>query len=213
MSPKTADPSVRLALIDTAARIVATEGPAALTLRHLANEVGTSTMAIYTHFGSMDELALQVRREGFARFRSRLASIAESKDPMADLTLLGAAYYASATASPNLYRSMFLDGPIDDEDLATGLDTFVYLVKAIERCQQSGRFPAARSTDPASMAVELWALTHGIVSLRLANLLPDTEAVEHLRSGARSLFLGWGDDPRKLRVSADRAQKRMNEVG
>jgi AcrR family transcriptional regulator len=68
--PKTADPSVRTALIEHAARITAEEGREALTLRRLAAGVGTSTMAVYTHFGGMDDLRRAVRREGFARLAS-----------------------------------------------------------------------------------------------------------------------------------------------
>lgn len=212
MSPKPADPSVRSLLIDEAARIVAAEGRAALTLRRLAVEVGTSTMAVYTHFGSMEELRREVRREGFARLRSGLGAVRDSRDPMADLTLLGAAYYLSATDSPNLYRAMFFDGPADEADLDTGLDTFMYLVRGIARCLEHGRFPEAASADPAELAVELWALTHGFVSLQLANLLPADQTAEHMRSGARSLFIAWGDDPSRLRTSYARAQRRLSEL-
>ncbi len=203
---------MRSALIESAARIVATEGRSALTLRRLAADVGTSTMAIYTHFGGMEELRRAVRREGFARLRARLSAVRETRDPMADLTLLGAAYYMSATAAPNLYRAMFLDGPVDEADLDTGLDTFMYLVKGIARCQERDRFPAAPSTDPAELAVEVWALTHGLVSLQLAHLLPAEQAVQHLESGARSLFVAWGAERRKLRSSATRAGRRLSEV-
>ncbi len=212
MSPRPADPSVRGALIETAARIVATEGRAALTLRRLAKDVGTSTMAIYTHFGSMEELWRQVRREGFARLGSLLESVKETKDPMADLTLLGAAYYLSATASPNLYRAMFLDGPIDEADLATGLETFMYLVKGVSRCLENGRFPEANNADAAELAVEIWGLTHGLVSLQLANLLPPEEVVAHIQSACRSLFIAWGDDSARLKTSTTRARRRMNEL-
>jgi AcrR family transcriptional regulator len=212
VSPKTADPSVRSALLETAARIVATEGRASLTIRRLAKEVGTSTMAVYTHFGNMEELRREVRREGFERLRSRLESVKPSRDPVADLTLLGAAYYMSATASPNLYRAMFLDGPVDGEDLPTGLDTFMYLVDGIARCVDAGRFRRAPSDDPAELAVDLWALTHGLVSLQLANLLGADEAVAHLESGARSLFVAWGEDEQKLRASGVQAQKRIGEL-
>jgi AcrR family transcriptional regulator len=212
VSPKTADPSVRSALLETAAQIVAIEGRASLTIRRLAKEVGTSTMAVYTHFGNMEELRREVRREGFERLRSRLDSVRPTKDPVADLTLLGAAYYISATASPNLYRAMFLDGPVDGEDLPTGLDTFMYLVNCIARCVAAGRFPDAPSDDPAELAVDLWALTHGLVSLQLANLLGADEAVAHLESGGRSLFVAWGEDEAALRAAGLRAQQRFSEL-
>lgn len=212
MSPKSADPAVRAALIEAAARIVATEGRASLTLRRLAAEVATSTMAIYTHFGSMDELRREVRREGFARLGAKLAAVEETRDPMADLTLLGSAYFLSAVSAPNLYRAMFLDGPVDEADVGTGLDTFMYLVNGVSRCLEAGRLPKARAADPAELAVEVWALTHGLVSLQLAHLLPSAQAAEHLQSGARSLFLAWGDDPRRLRRSHERAMSRLGEL-
>ena len=63
--------SLRPALIEAAARLIATEGADGLTLRRVADEVGTSTMAVYTCFGGMPELRRAVRREGFARLAAR----------------------------------------------------------------------------------------------------------------------------------------------
>ena len=65
--------NLRPALIEAAARLIATEGASGLTLRRVADAVGTSTMAIYTHFGGMPELRRAVRREGFARLAARAA--------------------------------------------------------------------------------------------------------------------------------------------
>ena len=72
MSPKRADGAVRTAFIETAAQLIATEGSSGLTLRRVADQVGTSTMAVYTHFGGMDELRQEVRREGFGRLAEHL---------------------------------------------------------------------------------------------------------------------------------------------
>lgn len=200
---------MRAALIETAATIVATEGRTALTLRRLARDVGTSTMAVYTHFGSMEELRREVRREGFARLRARLEAVEQTADPVADLTVLGVAYYRSALAAPNLYRAMFLDGPVDEEDLGTGLDTFMYLVHGVSRCQAAGRLPHVGSVDPAELAVDLWAVTHGLVSLQLAGMLPEQDARARLDSTGRSLLVAWGDAPRVLRCSHARAARRL----
>lgn len=209
VSPRVADAAVRIALIETAAGIVATDGRAALTLRRLAREVGTSTMAVYTHFGSMEELRRAVREEGFARLRAFLDQVADTSDPVADLIVLGSSYYMSAVGTPNLYRAMFLDGPVDDADQGTGLDTFMYLVKGISRCLDAGRLTGSQGADPAELAVELWAFNHGIVSLQLAGLLPPEQAVARMESAGRSLFLSWGDDPAALRSSRRRAARRL----
>lgn len=208
MSPRTADPAVRAALISTAAEVIASEGRGALSLRRLARDVGTSTMAIYTHFGSMDELIGAVRREGFARLRAALNKVDITDDPMADLSLLGAAYYETAVSEPNLYRSMFLESPINKEDFGTGLDTFLHLCAAIERCSDAGSFPKADPADPGEMAVEVWAIVHGLVTLQMAHLLPEEQVTARMASAYRSLFLGWGADPRQIEMSRQRAARR-----
>lgn len=205
MSPRAADPAVRAALLDTAARLIADEGPSAVTLRRLTREVGTSTMAVYTHFGSMDDLRSEVRREGFARLRAHLGAVERTRDPVADLCVLGWAYYTSATGEPNLYRAMFSEASGDPGGVTSGLDTFEALVAAVARCVEAGRFPRAPSDGADELAVELWALNHGLVSLQLARLLAPAEAVMHLGRVARSLFVAWGDDPEAVTRSMDRA--------
>jgi AcrR family transcriptional regulator len=190
VSPKVADPAVRIALIENAARITAEEGREALTLRRLATEVGASTMAVYTHFGGMDELRREVRREGFARLAAHLAAVERTDDPVADLIVSGFAYYTNAVTNPNLYRAMFMDGPRDDKDSEIGLDTFETLVVLVARCIDEGRFDPA---EPRDLATTIWAMAHGVISLELAGMLPDENAVQTLRSGARSLLLAFGD--------------------
>ena len=204
--PKAADPAVRTALLEAAARVIAEDGPNGLTLRRLANEVGSSTMAVYTHFGSMTEVRREVRREGFARLGARLSAVDRTGDPVADYFVLGWAYYRSGTEDPNLYRAMFLDGPVDAEDAAMGLDTFQQCIDAAQRCIDAGRFA---SSDALGLATQLWALLHGIVSLQLAHLLPEDQALLSLAEGGRNLFRSFGDDPRALGRSVARSRERI----
>jgi len=205
VSPRAADPGIRIALLETAARIIATEGPGKLTLRRLAHEVGTSTMAIYTHFGGMAELRREIRREGFARLGGRQAAVAATGDPVADVWALGMAYYGNAIENPNLYQAMFMDGPVDAGDARVGLETFDQLVTAIRRCIDAGRFDPA---DPAGLATQLWAFVHGLVTLQLAHLLPEDRALACLAAGARNLMSAFGDDPRAVGSSIARAADR-----
>ncbi|MGH9210286.1 MAG: TetR/AcrR family transcriptional regulator [Acidimicrobiales bacterium] len=190
--PKTADPAVRMALIDHAARITAEEGRDALTLRRLTTAVGVSTMAVYTHFGGMDHLRREVRREGFARLAAHLDAVDRSGDAAADLVALGWAYYVNGTTNPNLYRAMFMDGPCDEADATVGLDTFERLVDGVRRCVETGRFTSA---DPVELATQLWVAAHGVVSLELAGMLPPDQAMVSLRTISRNLLHAFGDSP------------------
>jgi len=192
MSPKPADPEIRVALVETAARLIATEGLAGLTLRRLTREVGTSTMAVYTHFGSMDELRRAIRREGFARLSEHLTGVPVSDDPVADLTMLGRAYWMNAVENPNLYRAMFMDGPTGLDEAGVGLETFDVLVDTVQRCIDAGRFDPG---EALSRAIQVWGLIHGLVTLSLAQLLTAEDAMASLRDGANNLFLAFGDSP------------------
>jgi AcrR family transcriptional regulator len=210
MSPKLADPAVRTALLEAAARIIATEGLGGLTLRRLAREVGVSTMAIYTHFGSMIELRRCIRREGFARLGARQSEVTASGDPVADLCVLGWAYYRNAMDNPNLYRAMFMEGPVDAADAEVGLETFAQLVTVVQRCIDAGRFSPA---DAVHLAVQVWATTHGLVTLELAHLLTEDQVLACLAAANRNLFYGFGDDPRAIGGSFARARERFSTVG
>ena len=201
-----ANNGMRPALIDAAARLIATEGAAGLTLRRVAEEVGTSTMAIYTHFGGMPELRRAVRREGFARLAEHLAEVRETDDAVADLALLGRAYYDNALSNPHLYRVMFMEQPLDEADAAARTETFEVLVAAMQRCIEDGRFSPA---DAADLATQFWALGHGVVSLQLARMLSPEEALRSLAGAIVNLFIAFGDEPQR----AQRALARMAAVG
>lgn len=208
MSPKVADPETREALIEAAARLLAHDGPAALSTRRLATEVGVSTMALYTHFGGMDGLRREVRREGFGRLTSYFETVPETRDPVADLAALGWAYCFNAVTNPQLYRAVFLEAPADSEDEAVGRAAIQQPIDTVTRCIEAGRFDPA---DPESLATQLWAACHGMVTGLLAQLLTLNEMIEHFSAMGRNLFVGFGDAPEKAKHSIDRAQRRMSD--
>ena len=138
MSPRPADPRIRAALVETAARLLADEGPGALTTRRLAAEVGTSTMAVYTYFTGMAELRHEVRVEGFARLARFLDAVEPSRDPVTYLASLGGAYFVNAIINPHMYRQMFLEPPLDDPR-EVGVYTLEHIVAAANAAMDAGR--------------------------------------------------------------------------
>jgi AcrR family transcriptional regulator len=206
VSPKTADPAVRMALIESAARLLADQGPGALTTRALAREVGTSTMAVYTYFGSMADLRRAVRHEGFQRLADRLDAVPRHRDPVVHLAALGAAYFANGIANPHLYRVMFQEEPVTEDDGSFAYSTFERLVVAVARCVEQERFAA---NDPTLIATQLWAMTHGVVSLRLASLLTAPAAVECAGELAVNLFVALGERPSTARAATRTAARTL----
>jgi AcrR family transcriptional regulator len=197
--------TLRHALLDAAARIIATEGVAALTLRRVADEAGTSTMGIYTRFGGMPELRHAVRVEGFARLAGALAEVDQTSDPVADVAALGLAYYRNGVDRPHLYRAMFMEQPLGSVEADIGWDTYETLVAATARAVDSGRFSRG---EPRDIARQLWVLAHGVVSLELTRILTPDEAFTTFGQSSAALFVSFGDDPRRMRRSLAAALRR-----
>ncbi len=211
MSPRQADPDLGANLLEAAARLLAEQGPSALTTRRLAAAVGTSTMAVYTRFNGMDELVRALVHEGFSHLAERMGQVGASGDPVADVAQLGIAYRENATEHSHLYAVMFggatlVGFSLTDEDRSHGRYTLDILVDAIERSMRAGRF---RHADPQLVAHCMWIALHGLVTLELGGYLPPPyDADTCFDAQVRSMFREAGDDPGASRASMRLAVER-----
>jgi AcrR family transcriptional regulator len=194
--PRAADPAVRTALVESAAQLLAERE--AVTARSLAAATGSSTTALYTHFGGMPGLWRAVRQEGFTRLGRRLSVVARTEDPVRDLAALGAAYVLSARTDPYLYRAMF-DAAADLDDPAAADAVFGGLVECAERARRAGRFDDG--TDPVALATRFWAAGHGLTMLVLTGVLSGDAVAEHGPELAVGVFTAAGDEIGRCRAS------------
>jgi AcrR family transcriptional regulator len=165
-------------LVDAAARILVEHGPGGLSLRKVAAAVGVSTMPVYTLFGDKQGLLDAMHREGFRRLGRALRDAPRTDEPLTDLIQLGFAYRQAALDSPHLYGLMFSDGfspPDEARQIADA--TYRPLVDGVARCQQAAVFAG---DDPEPIALHLWALTHGLVSLELSGKVSGDDFAEQL---------------------------------
>ncbi|MET9618063.1 TetR/AcrR family transcriptional regulator [Kitasatospora indigofera] len=211
MSPRQIDPTLGPQLVEAAARLLAEEGPKALSTRRLAAEVGTSTMAVYTHFGGKGDLVRAMVREGFSYLNRSLTEVRESEDPVADVAVLGWAYRRNALEHRNLYNVMFGGSVLGsfslaDEDRQHGRYTLETLIRAVGRCMETGRL---RPGDPQSVAHQLWIALHGLVTLELGGyLIPPNDADTCFEAQVGGLLMGAGADPAQTLASLERARGR-----
>jgi AcrR family transcriptional regulator len=194
---KMKDPAVRTLLLERAAHMLRTREP--VTLRSLVAGTSVSTMAVYTHFGGMDGMWQALRQEGFTRLGVRLTTVTMSTDPVRDLAALAAAYLQNALDHPDLYRVMF-DANFDLEDAQAADDTLECLVQAAARARRADRFRA--DVDPLELAIQSWAIGHGLVSLVATGPLP-REALDHGAPMLTALFVSAGDQPDRCRASVE----------
>jgi AcrR family transcriptional regulator len=204
VSPRQADPELGAHLIEAAARLLAEEGPDALSTRRLAAAVGTSTMAVYTHFGGMDDLVRAMVHEGFRRLNARILAVAETDDPVTDVVTLGRAYRANALEHRYLYSVMFggssLGGfALTDDDRQHGRYTLETLIGAVARCMEAGRF---RAGDAGLVAHQMWIALHGLVTLELGGFLIEPyDADACFDAQVCGLLVGAGDEVTRARGS------------
>ena len=174
MTPvKAHTPDLAVRLVDEAGRILSAEGATALTLRRLATRTGTSTMAVYTLFGDKQGLLAAMYREGYARLGAALEAATEGyDDPLTALAAQGMAYRETALANPHLYDLMFgrpVPGFVPDPAAQEAADAaYRPLVDAVQRCLDTGQIVGG---DAERIALHLWAISHGMVSLELAGHL------------------------------------------
>lgn len=201
-------------MIDIAARLVSEEGPGALSTRRLATEAGTSTMAVYTYFGSMSALVREIVYEGFARLAQQFGLVEPTGDAVADMALLGRAYRHNAVTNPHVFNVMFggssLAGfALTEEDRQHGRYTLSAVVDCAQRCIASGRF---RPDDPALVAHQMWLGVHGTVTLELGAYLTDPyDADRCFEAQLLGLMVGAGDSLEDATASVAASGKRFTE--
>jgi AcrR family transcriptional regulator len=180
------------ALLDAAHRLLAAEGPEALTVRRIATEAGMSTMNVYSRFGGKDGVIDQLYLDGYRRLFEALAAVPETDEPIDDLVAVGRAYRRFAVDNPKYYEIMFRAFDPSPESVETALAGLADYVQRIERAVSTARLTLPDGLDAIGTTAWLWATLHGLVSLELDGVADETvewqlifEAA--LRSSVRSM--------------------------
>ena len=107
--PREHDERTRAALLAAAERLIDEHGPDAASVRTVADEVGTTTRAVYSVFGSKQGLLEALATRWFEVLNEAIEGVPATDDPGADLVEVGVqAFRRSALEHPSLYRLVFL---------------------------------------------------------------------------------------------------------
>jgi AcrR family transcriptional regulator len=218
--------SVRDGMLHAAVGLLNEHGPDALQTRKVAGAAGTSTMAVYTHFGGMQPLIAAVAAEGLRQFDAAL-TMPLTEDPVADLFVIGAAYRRYAIQRPHMYRLMFgstsahgINAPAMNvltqtvAEIEHRYPSFAHVVRVVHRSTVAGRITTGSADDEpvsdrqvVSVAAQFWASIHGFVMLELAGFYGDDGAAVApiLTSMTSNLLVALGDSPERLTKSRQQA--------
>jgi AcrR family transcriptional regulator len=167
--PRIHGDETRGALLDAAELIVARRGPHALSVRTVADEVGTTTRAVYSLFGSKGGLLESLACRAFGFLRDGLDDLPVTEDPVNDLIECGTSVYRRFVRSrPSLYRIAFqraVDGlEITDTFLEARAEGFGRLEQRVARVAAAGRL---RRRSIRAAAVEFNAMCEGMANAEL----------------------------------------------
>lgn len=166
-------PDARADILAAALTVMQEEGHVSLTIRHVAARAGCSTIGVYTWFGGKDGLVDAILLDGFQRFADALARARPRKSPLGTLLGQASAYRRWALDNRTSYEVMFMGavpGHVAAEEVqAVGLLAFELLRNEVIAARASG---VIREDDADTVAMAMWGLVHGLVSLEIASAEP-----------------------------------------
>src|SRR5215831_5759744 len=176
--PKQHDDTTREALLSAAENLVEQGGIGALSVRALADQIGTTTRAVYSTFGSKEGVLSALAQRSFDMLRDAIAELPHTKDPASDLVQAALTVFRPmAIEHPSLFRIAFLRAAPDVElgpDVADAARSgYELLTERVQRLADAGLL-GGRDAQEATR--EFNALCFGMAVTDLLNpaqLQPD----------------------------------------
>ncbi|MBS3745294.1 MAG: TetR/AcrR family transcriptional regulator [Wenzhouxiangellaceae bacterium] len=197
------DKKIGDSLLNAAEALLAGGGIEAVSVRAVAGDIGTTTRAVYTVFGSKTGLLSALATRGYLLLAEKVAALPITDDPLADLVDVGVEGFRSfALESPHLFRLTFERIPTEvlaDPEVSNAAATsYKELARRIERARDAGRLSGQPineiafafhslcqgmasgelSREPPPVGAKFWRPIHGLDAERLWR-----NALESLVSG------------------------------
>lgn len=170
--------AVREKILSAARDLFVEHGFEAVSLRKIADSIGYTAPALYTHFKDKSEILAEICRQDFASLSHVFNRLARVEDPVERIYRIGQTYVRFANEHPNHYRLMFMTpdlgrlAPPTEEDLRQASDpdqdAYAFLKHAVRQAIDGGRFRADLK-DEELITQTLWAGVHGVASLEITH--------------------------------------------
>ncbi|MEO0787041.1 MAG: TetR/AcrR family transcriptional regulator [Bacteroidota bacterium] len=186
--------ALREHFISVALDLFSKGGYEAVKMRDVAEAAEYSVGTLYNQFKDKNELFLAVQQLAFEQKKSFMESAIKPGMSGREMMLaIGKAFIEFGLKNPDLYRVMFiLDSPMqavqDHESWHTGIRLHGVLSQVVDYCMEVGALPRVNKLQ---ISFGMWAMVHGMVSLRITDRLSIYEG-EHLEEYSRV------DDPDEL---------------
>lgn len=164
---------LRAALIVEGLRLLAARDAESLSLRAVSRGVGVSATSVYRHFPDKEALLTALATEGLARLGAaqRVAGEAAGGGE-AGFAATGRAYVRFALANPALFRLIFASPALGHAKASGALNS-----EAGTLLQANASAAAKDGGETGVIAVQAWALVHGLAMLMLDGQLPEDDTL------------------------------------
>jgi len=189
--PREHDERTAVSLLEAAERIVGVAGLDALSVRGVADEVGTTTRAVYSLFGSKHGLVVALGTRAFEMLGAAIAALPTTDDPAGDLVEAGITVFRRfAIGHPSLFNigMQLALPPLRSEFGPAPAEAFTGLEARVTRAQQSGLL-GRRSVHEA--ALEFHALCEGLAAVELRSHMTPGEEERVWRDALTALVAGF----------------------
>src|SRR5246127_879102 len=168
-APRGSGDQLRDEILDATTELLLETGHAkAVSIRSVAQRVGVTPPSIYLHFKDKDALLDAVCARYFEKLDEEMqrAAVGETT-ALGMLRSIGLAYVRFALQNPELYRiaTMSEGRPGSDVDVTLNSSAFAHMRAGVIAMMDEGIY--ARD-DPTRIALELWAVAHGVAALLIA---------------------------------------------
>ena len=174
---------LKLKILDAAKSLFLKQGYEATSIRKIAEQIEISPTTIYLYYKDKSDIIYTLHQEGFKMLGSQFIVLQHVEDPFERLKAMGRIYMDFALQNPDFYQVMLImKEPLEfvskhcASEWEEGEFAFTTLVKTVSECKELGYF---KEMNLNSMALNVWAIMHGLCSLKLLGHL-DHVASAHL---------------------------------
>lgn len=159
-------------VLDAALALMRAGGVAALSMRHLADALGTSYQVVYSRIGGKPDVVRALHDRGFAELVAATQALDTTPGTARHVRAVARGYVRAALADPLRFELMFAT-PVpeftrDDATRHVEWEAFRTCWIAAVGSWLDGRFDERPAGTAGRLAWRLWTATHGIATVHLA---------------------------------------------
>lgn len=164
---------IRKMILDASMKLFVEEGFENVSIRKIADLIEYSPTTVYLYFKDKNEILFDLHELGFQKMAEYNISLWDIKNPLLRLQKMGENYIRFGLSHPEYYDLMFIQrAPMEalekmkDCDWKSGDIALGKLKDCLTDCMERNLIAKG---DVTAVAMGIWAMVHGLVSLAIRN--------------------------------------------